>query len=73
MEDQPTDKNMTAVVRDALRKQRKSLLHQDNTEARVQELMAIAERCASHIRQPVSAVEHGDMLYHTDIAIYTLE
>ncbi len=61
---QLTGQSMTAVVLDALRKQRKSLLHQDSTEARVQKLMAIAERCAKHIRQPVSAVEHGDMLYN---------
>ena len=58
-----TGQSMTSVVLDALRRQKKQLLHQENTELRVQELMAIAERCAKHIRQPVSPVEHGDMLY----------
>jgi antitoxin VapB len=58
-----TGQSMTSVVLDALRLQRKRLSQQDNTETRVQELMAIAARCAKHIRQPVSAVEHGDMLY----------
>jgi hypothetical protein len=51
------------VVLDALRKKKKQLLHRENTELRVQELMAVAERCAKHIRQPANAVEHGDMLY----------
>ncbi len=58
-----TGESMTSVVLDALRRQRKRLLHQEKTEIRVQELMAIAERCAKHIRQPVSAVAHGAMLY----------
>ncbi|MBX3052093.1 MAG: type II toxin-antitoxin system VapB family antitoxin [Caldilineaceae bacterium] len=58
-----TGQSMTSVVLDALRIQKKRLSRQDNTETRVQELMSIAARCAKHIRQPVSAVEHGDMLY----------
>lgn len=58
-----TGQSMTSVVLDALRRQRKQLLHRENTEKRVQELMAIAERCAKHVHQPVSAVGHGDMLY----------
>lgn len=58
-----TGQSMTSVVLDALRIQRKRLSQRENTETRVQELMAIAARCAKHIRQPASAVEHGDMLY----------
>ncbi len=60
---QLTGQSMTAVVLDALRRQQKRLLHQKKTEIRVQELMAIAERCTKQIRQPVSAIEHGAMLY----------
>ena len=59
---QLTGQSMTAVVLDALRRQRKQLQHQQKG-ARVQELMAIAKRCAAHIQQPVTALEHGDMLY----------
>ncbi|HRJ43237.1 MAG: type II toxin-antitoxin system VapB family antitoxin [Caldilineaceae bacterium] len=58
-----TGRSMTSIVLDALRRQQKQLLRGENTEERVQEWMAIAERCAKQIRQPVSAVEHGDMLY----------
>lgn len=58
-----TGQSMTSVVLDALRIQRKRLSQQESAETRFQELMAIAERCAKHIRQPISAVEHGDMLY----------
>ena len=59
---QLTGQSMTAVVLDALRRQRKQL-QQQQKGTQVQELMAIAKRCAAHIRQPVTALEHGDMLY----------
>ena len=54
---------MTAVALDALRSQRKLLQQQQQKAEQVQELMEIAKRCAAHIRQPVSAVDHGDILY----------
>lgn len=54
---------MTTVVLEALSKQREELAPHLQQEARVQELMAIAQRCAAHIAQPVKAVDHGDMLY----------
>ena len=60
---QLTGQSMTAVVIDALRRQRKQIQQQQQKEKHVQELMAIAKRCAAHIRQPVTALEHGDMLY----------
>jgi antitoxin VapB len=47
-----TGNSMTTVVLEALQK-----------ETRVQELMAIGQRCAAHIVQPVNAVDHGDLLY----------
>lgn len=61
---QLTGQSMTTVVLDALRKQRKELQQQQQKGAQVQELMTIAKRCAAHIRQPVTALEHGDMLYN---------
>jgi antitoxin VapB len=58
-----TGNSMTTVVLEALRKQREQLLRQQQKETRVQELMAIGQRCAAHIVQPVNAVDHGDLLY----------
>ena len=58
-----TGRSMTTVVLEALRQQRAELLRQKQKEERVQELMAIAQRCAAHIIQPVRAVAHGDILY----------
>ena len=58
-----TGNSMTKVVLEALRQQREQLLRQQQKETRVQELMAIGQRCAAHIVQPVNAVEHGDLLY----------
>ncbi len=58
-----TGRSMTTVVLEALRQQHAELLRQQQKELRVQELMAIAQRCASHITQPVQAVAHGDLLY----------
>ena len=60
---QLTGSSMTAVVLDALRKQRDQLQRQQQKDVRVQELMAIAKRCTAHIDQPVRALDHGDMLY----------
>jgi antitoxin VapB len=58
-----TGQSMTTVVLDALRKQREQLVRQQQKDGRVQELMAIAKRCAAHIDPPVNALDHGDMLY----------
>ena len=58
-----TGSSLTAVVLDALRKQRDQLQRQQQKDVRVQELMAIAKRCTAHIDQPVLALDHGDMLY----------
>ncbi len=58
-----TGRSMTAIVLDALRKEHAQIERQEQKEARVEELMAIGKRCAAHISQPVSAMEHGDMLY----------
>jgi antitoxin VapB len=60
---QLTGRSMTAVVLDALRQQREQIERLRQKQARAQELMAIAQRCAAHIRQPVAALDHGAMLY----------
>ena len=58
-----TGRSMTAVVIDALRTQLKQLRRRQEKEVRLEELMAIGRRCASHIHQPVTALDHGEMLY----------
>lgn len=57
-----TGKSMTAVVTEALRTQLRQQHYQEK-ETRVQELMAIGKRCAAHIHQPVTAVQHGAPLF----------
>jgi antitoxin VapB len=58
-----TGKSMTAVIIDALRIQLKQLQRYQEREIRLQELMTIGERCAAHIHHPVTALQHGEMLY----------
>lgn len=60
---QLTGQSMTAVVLNALRKQWEYTAGQQQKETQVNDLMAIAQRCAEHIQQPATALEHGDMLY----------
>lgn len=58
-----TGKSMTAVVVDALRTQLKQMRRYQEKETRLEELMAIGERCAAHIHHPVTALQHGEILY----------
>jgi antitoxin VapB len=60
---QLTGRSMTAIVRDALRKERAEILRQQQKMVKVNELLAIADQCAAHMHAPVTAVAHGDMLY----------
>jgi antitoxin VapB len=55
-----TGETMTRVVTEALR-ERLSRLEQRSALASVEELLAIAERAASHIKRPY--VDHADLLY----------
>jgi len=55
-----TGQSMTQVVRDALR-ERFAKIDQRNARASVQELLAIADRAAAHVRRPYP--NHGDLLY----------
>jgi antitoxin VapB len=54
-----TGETMTRVVTEALR-ERLSRLERRSTRASVDELLAIAERAASHVKHPV---DHADLLY----------
>lgn len=61
---QLTGQRMTAVVINALCKQRQQLQHQQQRkEIQRHELMAIAKRCVAHLQQPGAAVQHGDIFY----------
>ena len=59
-----TGKSMTAVVIDSLRLQLEQLKYYQDEETRLEELMAIGERCAAHIHRATTAVQHGDILYN---------
>ena len=58
-----TGQSMTAVVIEALQARLAQAKRRDDEQLKVQRLMAIGQRCAAHIRQPLPAVDHGDMLY----------
>ncbi len=58
-----TGTSMTAAVTEALRIRLQQIKQAQSKEARLEELMAIGRRCAAHIQKPVSAVQHGDLLY----------
>ena len=58
-----TGETMTGAITVALRERLQRENHKRSVEARVQELRAIAERCAKLLGPGPSAVEHGDFLY----------
>ena len=55
-----TGETMTRVVTEALR-ERLSRLERRGARASVEELLAIAERAASHVKRPY--VDHAELLY----------
>ena len=55
-----TGETMTRVVTEALR-ERLYRLERRSARASVEELLAIAERAASHVKRPY--VEHAELLY----------
>ena len=59
-----TGRSMTAVVIDALRTRLEQLRRSQEKETRLEDLMAIGKRCAAHIHQPVTALQHGEILYN---------
>ena len=58
-----TGETMTGAITVALRERLQRENRKRNAEVRVQELRAIAERCARLMGPGPSAVEHGDFLY----------
>ena len=58
-----TGETMTGAITVALRERLEREQRARSVEARVQELRAIADRCAKLLGPGPSAVEHGDVLY----------
>ena len=58
-----TGETMTGAITGALRERLEREKRERSLEARVQELRAIAERCAKLLGPGASSVEHGDVLY----------
>ena len=58
-----TGETMTGAITVALRERLEREKRERSLEARVQELRAIAERCAKLLSPGASSVEHGDVLY----------
>jgi antitoxin VapB len=57
-----TGETLTKAVTEALR-ERLERLRKQKRKATATELLEIGRRCAAHIKQPVSSLEHGDLLY----------
>ena len=57
-----TNETMTKAVTIALR-ERLDRLRQRERKATVAEMMEIGKRCADHIKEPISSLDHGDFLY----------
>ncbi|CEJ13051.1 type II toxin-antitoxin system VapB family antitoxin [Phreatobacter sp. AB_2022a] len=58
-----TGESMTRVVTEALR-ERYARLEHHNSKASVQELLAIADRAALHVKQ--AYIDHAELLYDED-------
>ena len=58
-----TGETMTGAITVALRERLEREKRKRSVETRVQEMRAIAERCAKLMGPGPSAVEHGDVLY----------
>lgn len=55
-----TGESMTHIVTEALR-ERYAKIERDQTKASVQELLAIADRAALHLKRPY--LDHAELLY----------
>ena len=60
---QLTGETMTGAITVALRERLEREKEERDREAMVQDLKAIARRCAANLRDGPSAIEHGDFLY----------
>jgi antitoxin VapB len=57
-----TGESMTAAVTEAVRERLKRLQHTQG-ESLADRLVAIGRDCASHLKGPFKAAEHGELLY----------
>ncbi len=60
-----TGESMATAVTEAVR-ERLVRLRDTQTVPLAQRLLAIGEDCASHLKEPVRSVDHGDLLYGPD-------
>ncbi len=60
---QLTGETMTGAITVALRERLEREKKERDAETLVQDLLAIANRCASTLRDGPSAIEHGDFLH----------
>ena len=60
---QLTGETMTGAITVALRERLEREKRERDAETLVQDLKAIARRCAANLRDGPSAIEHGDFLY----------
>ena len=58
-----TGETVTGAITVALRQRLKREKHARSVEARLQEMRAVAERCARLLGPGSPAVKHGDLLY----------
>ena len=58
-----TGETMTGAITVALRERLAREKRRRDSDARIEELLAIGRRCAASLEPGPSAVEHGDLLY----------
>ena len=58
-----TGETKTKAITVALRQRLERKRHEASAEHRVEEMLAVARRCADSMRPGPVAVDHGDMLY----------
>ena len=58
-----TGETMTGAITVALRERLEREKRERSVEDRLREIRSIAERCARLLRDGLSSVEHGDLLY----------
>ncbi len=57
-----TGETLTKAVTEALR-ERLERIRKQRQKVTASELLEIGRRCAAHMKQPVSSLDHGDFLY----------
>ncbi len=60
---QATGETLTAAVTEALRERLARVKAEQSREEKLKRIMAIAEECAKHMKEPWLSIDHGDLLY----------